>query len=192
MKTIARAIFVYIFLVCHSALATALFIQRPEDVLKGAPLIVDAHILDVTFTAISNSSVGYATITLSISEFIKGSAPSTIVMRRYGISDKGACLFASYAPTYQTGERVIVSLRKHENGYYKPQGLYNGVFKVVDGVLQGTTIQVEQFKDQIREILAGEREHFAADVPRFRIQALDRGNITFVSKVMSDGSHLGG
>lgn len=192
MKTAMRAFLALLFLVCQNASATTLLLQDPEEVAKRAPLIVDAHVIDVTFTTIPNSSAGYATITLAISEFIKGTAPSTIVIRRYGISDKKAYLFTSYTPSYQLGERVIVSLSQHEDGYYKPLGLYNGTFKINNGLVQGTTVPAEQLKNQIQEVLSGERSRFTAEIPRFEIDDLDQGGTTSAGKVMSDGSHLGG
>jgi hypothetical protein len=58
--------------------ANTIIIQAREAIIDKANVIVDAYVTDVAFTPIPRSSLGYAIVTLSIIEQIKGSAPSTI------------------------------------------------------------------------------------------------------------------
>jgi len=68
--------------------AITILIQDFEQVVKESPLIVEAMVKGMEFYIIPNSALGYATITLAVQDVIKGTCPSQIVMRRYGVNDR--------------------------------------------------------------------------------------------------------
>ena len=150
------------FIAAQGAFATTLIIRPPEDVIREAPLIVEGRVLDVVFHAIPNSSMGHADVTLSVVDVLKGSCPSLITLRRYGVGGTETYLFTEYTPSYSESDQVIVALRKHESGYYKHLGLYNGTFYIVDGVIQNTDISVTEFKLWIGELLNGTLQQLPA------------------------------
>jgi len=53
-----------------------ILVQDFEEVVKESPLIIEATVKDVEFYIIPNSALGYATVTLSVQDFIKGTCPN--------------------------------------------------------------------------------------------------------------------
>lgn len=58
--------------VVSSLMATSILIQKPEDVIRSAPLIVEVKVERIDFRSISNISTGEALITLRVLDRIVG------------------------------------------------------------------------------------------------------------------------
>ena len=84
------------FTLIQTVLATTILIQTPEEVFKGAQLIIEGDVQDIVFHTIPNSSLGYADVIVSVVDVLKGNPPDIITMRRYGVRDDNEYLFASY------------------------------------------------------------------------------------------------
>lgn len=180
-------------------LATTIIIQTPEDVFKGAEFIIEGQVQDIVFIVNDSSSSGYADVTVAISAVLKGDISGEIIIRRYGARSNNNYLFANYTPIYSQGDRIIVAIRKHETGYYKPLGLYNGTFYIISGYIKNSDVPVERFKAWIRELMGGIRNHLPTDIPRFEVEDLVSNDISLsnggkgtLPKTMSSGSHLAG
>jgi hypothetical protein len=108
------------------------------------------------------------------------------------MNDRGEYLSTTYTPAYYRGDRIIVCLDQHEQGYYKPQGLFNGVFQIINDRVDGTTISADEVKRQVRELLSGDRSSFAPSIPRFSSETLRQSGATVAGKTMDVGGHMTG
>lgn len=175
------------------AWADTILIQSPEVVVRQAPLIVEATVREIQFVASLNESLGEAWVTLTISDRIVGESPSEIVIRRLFVTSDLRFLKSDWLPAYSIGESSIICLWPTENGY-STMGLYNGKFVIKDNFVNGTSLDADVFKTQIREIRGRERELFPADLPRQTAQGVHDtlGKKGETAKIMTAGSHLGG
>ena len=151
------------------SLADSYIITPPHEVIRGADLIVEAIVLDVTFYPFANNGVGYADITLEILDVIKGKSTTPILIRRYGV-DKDTFRFTDCNPSYIVGQEAIISLLRDDDGFYLPLGLLNGTLYIDNGKLKGTNIEKSQLKTWIREILDNVRDTFPSTFPDLYMQ----------------------
>jgi len=177
-----------------SLLADTIIIQPPEDVVKRAPLIVEAVVTDIQFVPDPRyPHTGKARITLAVADWLVGSSPDEIVIYRDDVTSDLQFRSTEWLPPYAVGERIITTLFPHA-GRYSTMGLYNGKYVVQDGFIRGSSIEVDTFKEQIARIRTGELSAFPRELPRQTSQdAAKRLNDAGVQpRIMSAGSHLGG
>ncbi len=194
MKTLCVFIFaLFTAMTALPVLGTSILIQQPEVVVKEAPLIVEVVVKDITFKAISNISTGEAWITLSVVDKIAGDCPAEIVIRRGHVNSDLRFFETEWDPPYTVDEHFIICLFPTADGY-STMGLYNGKFTAEGGIIKGTQIGIDEFKQQIKEIHDGQRTVFPNELPRqtangvsYSLRKQGRENT-----VMSAGSHLNG
>jgi hypothetical protein len=176
-----------------SVRATTILIQSPEVVVQEAPLIVEAIVTDIRFIPISNFPTGEARMTLHITEHLVGTSPTEIVIRRDAVTPDLQFLDTEWLPSYDVGERFIICLWLTKKGY-STMGLYNGKFVIEQGNIRGTSLSVDVFKEQLREIRRGDREQFPAELPRQTAQGVQQrlGKTGAPAKFMGAGTHLNG
>ena len=182
-----------ILIATSSLMATSILIQKPEVVFKQAPLIVEVTVKDIKFRPISNLSAGEALITLSVVDRIVGHCPSEILIHRENFTSSLEFLETEWYPTYSIGEHFIICLFPTSLGY-STMGLYNGKYNIEQDYIKGTTINFNQFKQQILDIRSGQRTEFPNELPR-QISSEIKNKLEKsgkISKVTAAGSFLNG
>ena len=130
MKRFCLMIAVLIAGITASAvMATSILIQKPEDVVKQSPLIVEVMVKGITFKPVSNLSTGEAFIKLTVMDRIVGDCPSQILIRRGHVTPALQFLQTEWDPSYIVGEHFIICLFPASKGY-STMGLYNGKFEI--------------------------------------------------------------
>jgi tetratricopeptide (TPR) repeat protein len=174
-----------------SVMATSILVQKPEDVVKQSPLIVQVTVKRIDFRAISNLSTGEAWITLTVIDRIVGDCPSEILIRRGHVTPDLRFLEREWDPSYTVSEHFMICLLPTLNGY-STMGLYNGKFAIDAGYIRGTKISINEFAKEIREIRNGQRSNFPNELPRHTAQAVKNHlrKAGKESRIMAAGSHL--
>lgn len=131
--------------------STTILMQKPETVVRESPLIVEAIVKDIKFNKISNLNWGEAIITLSVVNHIIGSCTKEIIIRRWFVTPNLEFLEAEWLPTYSLSEEFIICLWPTKSGY-QTMGLYNGKFKIQNGLIKGTGINKDEFISEIFKI----------------------------------------
>jgi len=90
--------------------------------------------------------MGYAIVTLSVQDIIKGNCPKEIKLKRNGVNDRYEYVDTEYAPVFFKNKRYIICLKKYPEGYYKNLGLYNGTYEIVDGIVNNSYIYLKYLK----------------------------------------------
>ncbi len=165
-----------------------------ETTLARAHLVIEAEVIRVDRFPQGGGFGGHAAVTLSIMDALKGESPDTLTMRRFQLNRDGSYQHADLVPTYELGDHLVISVYWGPGAYYKPLGLYNGVFYIDTGRVRGTGVSLVELKSQIAGVLEDTRGTLdidlktAASVPRTQIPA--EGSSAKVASF--DHSHFGG
>ncbi len=140
-----------------------------KEVIATSSLIVDAVVKDITYSfEPPYDYIGYALITLSVLEVIKGECSEEILLRRWGVNKKLEFIEIENIPVYFIDKRYILCLLKNSSNlkeYYYVNGLYNAVFEIKFGHVAGSYIARESFEQRIKDGLY--IEDFKHEIKRF-------------------------
>lgn len=155
----------FIGVITFPLLATSILLQQPEVVVKESPLIIEVIVKDIEFKPIFNLPTGEAWITLTVLDEIVGKCSAEVIIRRGNVNPNLQFLETDWNPSYSIGEHFIICLFPTSSGY-STMGFYNGKFVTENGLIEGTQINVGEFKNQIEEIRDGRKQEFPGDLPR--------------------------
>ena len=178
----ALVICIFLFLNVFTQLrGTTYLIQKPEEVIRNAELIIEAEVKDISFLPCSNHNIDMASITLSVLQKIIGDCPSSIIIRRAFVTPDLKFLDTEWLPSYQIGERFIICLSPTKDGY-STIGLYNGQFVIEAGNIKDTRIRVADFIKQIIDLRQDKISLLSAELLR---QTADKGKKIILKKGQS-------
>ena len=104
-------------------------------------------------------------VILSVSRWIKGESPEEIALIT-AQQDTTIAVYSPPAPRFAVGEELLLLASPWKGGYYVQQGWYTGKYTILGNKIAGSDVRVEEFIQQIQELLAGERSRITVNVPR--------------------------
>jgi len=124
-----------------------------KETVAISSLIVEAVVKDINFYFKPYNDIGYAIVTLSVQDIIKGDCSEEILLRRWGVNRKLEFIETENIPVYFTDKKYILFLVKsfsNPEKYYEVISLYNGAFEIKDGKVAGSYIANEIFEQRIK------------------------------------------
>lgn len=135
-------------------------IRKFEEIVKESDLIVDAVVKDIKYY-FDHDVIGYAMITLSVKEVIKGECPDEILLRRCGVDKNNKFTETHLIREYSLDKRYVLCLIKHSKEFYMVLGLIDGTFEVEkNGSIAKIGVSNDDFKQNIKNILSGNKDKF--------------------------------
>jgi len=184
----------------------SIIIRTFEQVVKESDLIVEADVKDVKIQLMPKSNLGYAEITLSVNNIIKGNCPDVVTLRRVLINHKYEYLDTDILPVYVKNKKYIICLVKdHFEDYYFHMGMFTGTFEIENGMIIKRDIipepsesvvenntPVEDLIGKIKDIMSG-----ATSKPYSKTTGTIKNNLELKKNakgeiILGSGSHFSG
>jgi len=128
-----------------------------ESVVKATVVATDA-----VEEQVGDSTELVTDTTLLVQEYIKGSGPSSVIVRALGGETSDYSIIADGEPQFVPGEEVVVFVAHHGDGdpalagRLGVVGAWEGKLTVVSGVVLEMGIDEEQLVDHIQAVLSGD------------------------------------
>lgn len=139
-------------------------VTPPEYNIRRATAVVEVVVLDINYE-LSKHNIPFAMIRLKVVDCIVGESPDMIVVRRPFVTPDLEFLHTHIIPSYAIGERFITTIES-SNSVYSLLVLHNGKFTVERGIIAGTTVSTQAFKEQILQVRTGAATSLPHSVPR--------------------------
>ena len=144
------------------------FIQTTleERILKASVILVGKveAIGDLTHPEVISNPFLSMEVTLSVSRWIKGESPREITLIT-AQQDTTIAIYSPAPPRFAVGEEILLLTSPWKAGYYQTVGWHKAKYSIIDDRIAGSDVRVEEFVQQIQELLAGERSKITLNLP---------------------------
>ena len=148
-----------------------------EEIILEASVILVGRVEaigDLTHPEVVSDPFLLMEVTLSVSRWIKGESLGGITLIT-AQQDTTIAVYSPSPPIFAVGEEILLLTSPWKAGYYQTVGWHKAKYGIIDDRIAGSDVRVEEFVQQIQELLAGKRSR----ITLAQLSPLKSRNIVF-------------